>query len=140
MRTFGKDISSLQREGWITTDNALTSEHDAAHVQWGGGWRLPTDKEMKALNNNCNWMWTTTNGVDGYVVSGRGHYASASIFLPYDDKGTDGFGGYYWSSVPCSDRQYSWGLYFNFSAHLTGSYGPRRYDGCPVRPVQGFTK
>ena len=86
------------------------------------------------------------NGVNGYIVRGRGDYASRSIFLPcagYDDGtslGGAGSYGYYWSSVPSFViyDSYAWGLYFYSGDHYT-SYD-RRYYGQPVRPVQGFTK
>ena len=135
-------------EGWITPDNVLVPEHDAAHKHWGDGWRMPTKQELKDLEEKCDWTWTTRNGVDGYVVRGRGAYASASIFLPcagYGD-GTSLFSagsyGFFWSSVPVSvSGSYdfnAWYLYFNSGYHNTSSYD--RYGGYPVRPVQGFTK
>ena len=144
--TFEKSITDLQREGWITSDNVLVPEHDAAHVHWGDGWRMPTIQELNDLKNKCDWTWTRMNGVDGYVVRGKGAYTSANIFLPcagygngasLDSAGSDGD---YWSSVPNSDYgSIAWYLYFNSGGHGTnGSY--YRYYGRSVRPVQGFTK
>ena len=144
---FRKDDATLKREGWITDDGVLAPEHDAAQRHWGGQWRMPTWLEFDALRNNCDWTWTTTNGVNGYVIRGRGGYASASIFLPtagYGDGtslGSAGSGGRYWSSVPLSLINYAWGLYF-YSGYF-GSYYDRRYYryyGHSVRPVQGFAK
>jgi len=123
----------------------LSSEHDAAHVQWGGDWRMPTKREFDGLNNKCDWTRTTQNGVKGYVVRGRGDYASNSIFLPcaglgyttsLDYSGSDGF---YWSSVPYSGNDYySRKLRFDSFNHETDLN--TRYYGVSVRPVQGFTK
>ena len=85
------------------------------------------------------------NGVAGYVVRGRGDYASASIFLPCAGYGIGtslsdaGSVGYCWSSVPYSDYYYAWNLYFFSSGHGT-SDGYGRYCGQSVRPLQGFTK
>ncbi|MBO4286794.1 MAG: protein kinase, partial [Kiritimatiellae bacterium] len=146
--TYGKDISTLRSEGWIVSKNGtyvLAPEHDAAHVKWGGGWRMPTEQELTDLNGKCDWRWTTRNGVNGYVVRGRGAYVSNSIFLPaagygrgYSLDRAGSFGGY-WSSVPRSDSSYgSRGLYFYSGGHLT--YSSDRYYGFSVRPVQGFTK
>ena len=142
--TYNKSDATLQREGWITADGVLAPVHDAAHVHWGGNWRMPTDQELDNLNSNCDWTWTTQNGVNGYIVRGRGNYASNSIFLPcagYGD-GTSlynaGSRGLYWSSVPISGSNYAWYLYFNSSDHGT-DYSSRRYYGRSVRPVQGFT-
>ena len=142
--TYGKSISTLQSEGWITSDAVLAPSHDAATVHWGNGWRMPTKDEFDALRNNCDWTWTKQNGVNGYVVKGRGAYASKSIFLPAAGYGNgtslyrSGSNGYYWSSVPSSDSYYAWDLYFDSSYHIT-SYSDR-YDRQSVRPVLGFTK
>lgn len=143
--TYGKDISTLQSEGWITANGVLAPEHDAAKKHCGGDWRMPTKQEFDELNNKCDWSWTTMNGVAGYVVRGRGDYASASIFLPCSGRG-DGTSlyyadsdGYYWSSVPRSDDGYvAWRLDFYSSYHR--SYNSSRYFGLFVRPLQGFTK
>ena len=144
--TYGKSVATLQSEGWITSNGVLAPAHDAAHVKWGGGWRMPTYQEVKGLNSNCDWTWTTMNGVNGYIVRGRGDYASNSIFLPcagYAAYGTSlyysGSGGYYWSSVPHSgSRNNADGLSFSSSHHGTGD--DDRGFGHSVRPVQGFTK
>ena len=144
--TYGKSISTLQSEGWIVTRDGtyvLAPEHDAAHVQWGGDWRMPTRQEFNDLNNKCDWIWTTMNGVYGYIVRGRGSYASNSIFLPCAGYGLGtslcraGSCGDYWSSVPgYSDR--AWILDFYSSDHDT-CYDSRA-TGQSVRPLQGSTK
>ena len=142
--TFGKDISVLRHEGWITADGVLEPEHDAAQVQWGGGWRMPNEQELDELCRKCDWNRKKMNGVNGYFVRGRGDYSSAIIFLPcagggygISFSGADS-NGCYWSSVPRSDCYYAGLLYFNSSGHGTGS--GYRYYGQSIRPVQGFTK
>ena len=145
--TYIKSISTLQSEGWIVTRDGtyvLTPEHDAAQVQWGGNWRMPTLQELKDLCSKCDWTWDLMNGVNGYIVRGRGSYAANNIFLPCaglghgTSLGEAGSYGRYWSSVPDSDDYYAWTLYFSSRYHDTGSNG--RYLGRSVRPLQGFTK
>ena len=145
--TYKKSIATLQSEGWIVSKNGtyvLAPEHDAAQVQWGGDWRMPTRQEFDDLDKKCDWIWTTMNGVYGYIVRGRGSYASNSIFLPCAGRGygsslrNAGSFGYYWSSVPRSDYFNTWDFFFN-SGCLYASYIDRYY-GQSVRPVQGFTK
>ncbi len=154
--TYGKSIDTLQSEGWIRANGVLVSEHDAAHVHWGGTWRMPTKQELDALQSNCDWTWMTMNGVDGYIVKGKGMYASASIFLPcvgfgYGTSLYDaGSQSYYWSSVPYSNPysdsdpfwesyRYSWYFYFRSNWLATGYGDYYRVSGQPVRPVQEFT-
>ena len=145
--TYNKSISTLQSEGWIVSKDGtyvLAPEYDAAQVQWGGEWRMPTRQEFDDLNNKCDWIRMTMNGVNGYIVRGRGSYASNSIFLPCAGVGSGtplnnaGSDGDYWSSVPYSDYYRSWGLGFKSGRHFTGYGG--RFGGQPVRPLQGFTK
>ncbi|MBR4485008.1 MAG: hypothetical protein IKO97_07350 [Erysipelotrichaceae bacterium] len=144
--TDNKSIATLKSEGWITADSILVPEHDAAHVHWGGDWRMPTKQELSDLDSKCDWARTTQNGVQGYLVKGKGTYASASIFLPRAGLGDGtslnhaGSYGYYWSSVPHSDyHNNAWNLNIYSGYHDTGSYD-RRSHGQSVRPVQGFTE
>ena len=144
--TYGKSVSELQSAGWVTSSGVLAPSHDAAHVKWGGAWRMPTDAEFSALINNCDLTWTTLNGVNGYVVRGRGTYADNSIFLPAAGCGfgssLDGPGsyGYYWSSTPNSDySRDAWGLNFN-SSNFRRCYNYFRFNGQSVRPVRGFAE
>ena len=142
--TYNKSIAILKSEGWITADNVLAPEHDAAHVHWGGAWRMPTEQELADLSSKCDWTWTTQNSVSGYVVKGKGTYASNCIFLPCAGFGpgtsfnSAGSVGIVWSSVPDSGANgYAWDLGFNSSYHGTGH--DLRYYWWSVRPVQGFT-
>lgn len=139
--TYGKNLSTLQSEGWIVPTNdtyVLAPEHDAAHVHWGGKWRMPTIVEFYALRSNCDWTWTTQNGVSGYIVRGRDAFAVNSIFLPAAGHGygtsvdRTGSEGHYYSSSPDSD------FYFEYWGYYTKSN--QRYEGQPVRPVQGFAE
>lgn len=141
--TYGKSVSELQSAGWVTSSGVLAPSHDAAHVKWGGAWRMPTKQEFDGLNNNCDWTWTTQNGVNGYAVRGRGAYASNSIFLPAagycygTSLNVSGSNGYYWSSVPNSDNSYAYAYvsYVSFLGdHHTGD--GHRYRGRSIRPVQ----
>ena len=123
---------------------ALNSELDAAQVQWGSEWRMPTSQELNDLCNKCEWTWMEMNGVNGYVVRGKGNYASINIFFPaagYGDRTSfSGFGsvGRYWSSDPHSDYDDAWGVLFSSGYKDTDNI--YRYYGLPVRPVQGFAK
>ena len=148
--TRNKSIATLKSEGWITADEILVPAHDAAHVHWGGAWRMPTKQELSDLNSKCDWSWTTRNGVKGYVVKGKGAYAAASIFLPCAGYGewtslrNAGSYGDYWSSVPSSGSSYynvrAWYLHFSSSDRYTDDDYQIRDDGQSVRPVQGFTE
>ena len=82
--------------------NISATEYDVAYVKWGKDWRMPTQKEIAELCDNCSWLWTSINGVSGYQVTGPN---GNSIFLPaagnrYDaDVYGRGSVGYYWSGT-----------------------------------------
>ncbi len=123
-------------------DNITTLElaDDAAHVNWGGAWRMPTQKEFNELINNCTWQWATLNGVNGYKVSSNAEGNTNYIFLPAagyrGDSDLDlagSYGSYWSSSLYSDDPDYAYDLYF-YEGHRYAS-GYNRYYGCTVRPV-----
>ena len=128
--------SSYGKNGFMDNKTVLEPEDDAAHVNWGGTWRMPTKAEQVELLNNCTWDWITQNGVKGYKVIGPN---GNSIFLPaagYMGEGTigTGLGSYYWSS-----SRYAGDPYYAYSVLLVSngvdwSYYDRYY-GFSVRPV-----
>ena len=142
---YGKGNAELQSLGYIDSTGNLTAAHDAATAHLGAPWRMPTDAEFFALISNCTTTWTSRNGVNGRLVTGKGAYASKSIFLPAAGNGYDsslyylGLSGNYWSSTPYSVYSYyAWCLGF-YSGYFYRGYSSRYY-GQSVRPVRGFAK
>ena len=145
------------------TDIAGT-QYDAAKVNWGGKWRMPTRTQQDELSNECYWVWTESyNGsnVKGYIVykaktsSDKGKeinkgetpsssytLSDAHIFLPaagFRDDGDlkrAGSWGYYWSSsLAAGSPYYAWNVCF-YSGNVYGSgYDFYRYCGQSVRAV-----
>ena len=122
------------------TDNKTTLKpgDDAAHMNWGDSWRMPTDAEWTELCEQCTWTWTTQNGVRGYQVTSKTN--SSFIFLPaagYRNGrcfiGVGGSGNYWSSSLYEGGPYIAWYLYFD-SGGVDGYYN-LRYGGLSVRPV-----
>ena len=140
--TYRKDISALRSVGWIDYGPGnLAPEYDAATVHLGAPWRMPTVAEHGDLLTNCDWTWTTKNGVNGYKVRGRYDYASNSIFLPAAGRGNDanfedsGSLGNYWSSTPNSVNSYS-AYYLQICSSYFDRFHNSRFYGLSVRPVR----
>ena len=133
--TDGVSDSELQFRG-ITSYGNLTAAYDAATANWGSKWRMPTRDEIKELNEECTWVWTTQSGVEGCKVTGPN---GNSIFLPAagNRDGTDlylaGSYGDYWSAAPFSDSYSACTLGFSSGGYDWG-YNFRSY-GRSVRPV-----
>ena len=133
--------SSYGYNGFTDNKTVLDAEDDAAHVNWGGSWRMPTNAEWTELRNNCTWTWTTQNGVNGYrVTSNKTGYTDKSIFLPaaggrFDTSLSNvGACGYYWSSSLYTDYPYS-AWFVDFSSNGVSRHNCSRYCGVSVRPV-----
>ena len=124
--------------GPIDNKTELEPEDDAAYVNWGPSWRMPTYEQVKELIKKCSWQWMTRNGVAGLQVTGPN---GNSIFLPnagyrYNDSLYESyFEGYYWSrslydySSDCAYR-----IRISEWVHNYNSYN--RYFGYTVRPVR----
>mgnify|MGYP003302756243 CR=1 FL=1 len=125
--------------GIVDNNTMLDHEDDAATVNWGGAWRMPTKAEQDELRNNCTWDWTTQNGVNGYKVIGPN---GNSIFLPaagFMHEGTltnaGSYGDYRSSSLEADEPYLAYIVYF-YSDYVDWSYGSR-CSGLSVRPVYG---
>ncbi len=125
---------------WGTVDNITTLEleDDAAHVNWGGAWRMPTYNDWNELKNNCAWTWTTLNGVKGYKVVSKSN--GNSIFLPAAGYRNDSdvypagsYGGYWSSSLDSGNPKYAYSLRFH-SGNVEW-YSIYRYYSRRVRAV-----
>ena len=143
----------------------LLPADDAAYVNWGGSWRMPTDAEITELHASCYWEWTTDydgQGVSGYIVykakadADKGLYdeeplydydytEDVHVFLPAagsrygSSLGNAGSYGYYWSSsLDAGYSGFAYSLYFISS--YVGRSGNSRYYGRSVRPVRSSSE
>lgn len=124
-----------------TTDNRTVLElaDDAAYMNWGGEWRIPTNDEMKELINNTVSEWTTQDGVEGYKFTSS--KTGSSIFFPaagcrvsesHYENGTD---CYYWLSSVDQPNPYA-ASYLRFYVGRVFLASLFRYYGMNVRPVR----
>ena len=130
--------ASYGDNGFTDDKTTLEPEDDAAHVNWGGVWRMPTDAEWTELREQCTWTWTTQNGVNGYLVTSEVN--SNSIFLPAagyrsdtDLYFADSYGFYRSSSRLEARPDHAWVVCF-LSDGVGWGYFSRSY-GQSVRPV-----
>ena len=123
------------------TDNLTTlqSGDDPATVNWGSGWRTPSEAQWRELLANTTDQWTTKSGVKGrlFISNKNGQ----SIFMPAAGScwgnGSDHVGSRvcYWSrSLSTGSPYYAWGLYFDSFDCYVGYFN--RYCGLSVRPVR----
>lgn len=142
--TYDEDSYKFYYNGSMTKYNStdglttLEASDDAATVNWGEDWRMPTAEEFQELVDNCSWKWYTV----GYLVTGSN---GNSIFLPaagnHYSSAVDNYGedGTYWSSELSSDE--IWGSFNGpYALRFTDSgknakFTNLRCNGFTLRPV-----
>lgn len=134
----GNSSSTLTKYNSTDGKTTLEPEDDAATVNWGGTWRMPTTDEFTELHENCIWTWTTLNNINGYEVKSKTN--NNSIFLPAagyrnnEDLSEVGL-GYCWSSslyAAVSQSSFSFIFYSNNIFNRAAD----RFFGYPIRPVK----
>ena len=128
--------------GFTDGKTILDPEDDAANVNLGDKWRLPTKIELEELILYCSSQKTVKNGTNGYILTGPN---GNSIFFPIADFIESVYGvssdfsiGKYCSSSPSKDSYQTYGLFF--SSYGNYSDMEDRCIGWSVRPVFGDPK
>ena len=129
--------SSYGYNGFTDTKTVLDPDDDAAYINLGSNWRMPTDTEFTELRENCTWEWTSMNDINGQKVTGPN---GNSIFLPATGFWNGmlryymGSYGVYWSSTLKSDNpSTAWRI--DFGSSSVNRYYDKRYLGRSIRPV-----
>ena len=133
------DETSYNAGSAVLISTNLTLEQDAAHVNLGGNWRMPTKAECQELFDNCDFSWT--NDYNGTGVAGRiftSKVNGKSVFFPAagycGNSSVSGVGshGDYWSAS-CYSSSHTWGWFFYPRSQWLDDNG--RYYGLSVRGV-----
>ena len=131
--------SSYGYNGFTDNLTTLLPEDDAATVNWGTDWRMPSPEECEELYQNTTHTWTTLNGVNGRLFTGSNGNslflpaAGACFYITYNSVGID---GYCWTNALYADNPMgAWYFYF-FSGYCSVNGGGYRENGIPVRAVR----
>lgn len=127
--------------GTVDNKKVLDSDDDAATVNWGSDWCMPTLDQIEELINSeyTTTEWTAVNGVNGRKVTSKSN--GNSIFLPaagfrsgssINDAGV--YGDYKTRSLNSEISCYASSLDFN-SEKIACYYSDRCF-GFSVRPVR----
>lgn len=130
--------SSRGKDGFTDGKYILAPEDDAAYVNWGPEWRMPSKEQFDELRSECTWTRMYLGDVYGYDVEGPN---GCSIFLPDTGWRIDDMllgGGAFWSRS--SDPEDVGGAYYlgwdaNEWEHIAWYEYGGRLDGQCVRPV-----
>ena len=125
--------------GTVDGKTELELEDDAAYVNLGASWRIPSLEQMEELLNQCTKSWTTLRGVKGYLFTGPN---GNTLFLPAAGYRTGtslnakDIEGDYWTRN--LDWSYSGNAFYLHFTQLDGAYcdyNIMRCPGVPIRPV-----
>ena len=130
---------SNKYSSYLDSPTTLPLERDAAYVNWGSSWRMPTIDELYELRDYTTFISTTQNGVVGYYITSKTN--GNSIFLPLTGKCfyrstseldyvNRGDYGCYWSSSFSQDSPVFLFCKTGFQVSLN-----TRHIGYTVRPV-----
>ena len=122
--------------GFVDGKTELDPEDDAAYVNWGPSWRMPTVGQLNELIDNCSWTWTTRNGIYGRLFTAPN---GNTLFLPaaggrwgYRSENSDGV---YWTrSIGNHGSNYAFGI--NFYSEGKQWWNFTRNNGLTVRAVR----
>lgn len=124
--------------GWVDGKTELTMGDDAAYINWGAFWRMPSEEQISELVEHCTWQWTSRNDNFGRLVIGPN---GNSIFLPAAGYRTGrslylaDWSGQYWTRTLSSGTpNYACSLFF-YSPNWFWSAGSRQL-GYSVRAVR----
>lgn len=130
----------------VCPDGVLALEYDAAHVNWEGDWRMPTDKELQWLcdPDNCTQEWMGNGFKFTSLINSQSIFFLAAGYSFHqismnaaDDKEVYAYPneiGYYWSSsLWSSDQSRACYMLFSTNGRLM-QRNPRSY-GMTIRPV-----
>lgn len=134
----GQTSCCWYNNGTFIGDNKteLDLNDDAAYMNWGEGWRMPSYEQQDELRTNCTWYWDSTK--NGCNVVGPNNN---SLFLPAaggrDVGGLERAGswGYYWSRSLSTDGS-RFAYFMVFASSGMGWESGGRCNGLPVRPVR----
>ena len=130
------DNPSYGYNGFTDDLTVLQEEDDAATVNWGAGWRMPTIEEMEELYQYTSQHWETRNGVVGRVytaANGNSIFLSAAGWCDNTHHQYT-YDVYRWSSSLQAGSNQAWTIgYYTTSTSLSTNY---RYRGFTVRPVR----
>jgi hypothetical protein len=129
---------------WDFTDEktVLDPEDDAAHVNLGGKWRMPTAAEIAELKEYCTWNYTQVNLICGLWATGpngKRIFFPAAGYRTYSALYDDYEMGQYWSSSLMTDCPYR-AYYSSMTRYpaytpTCGSSAFNRDGGRSIRPV-----
>lgn len=116
--------------------NISGTEYDAATVNLGSDWRMPTRAEMQELIDNCTWEWNHIGSIYGFIVTGEN---GNSIFLPVGGSKA-GYSSIFLGKKVCCWTATDYNSVDEYAYFLDAMDTPKttylqKWSACNIRPV-----
>ncbi|MCQ2324662.1 MAG: chitobiase/beta-hexosaminidase C-terminal domain-containing protein [Paludibacteraceae bacterium] len=117
----------------------LEVQDDAASMNWGAQWRMPTKAQIEELRDYCNFSWIVLDGVQGCLYTSKKD-GTKSIFLPGAGDRDDPYYIDSYVRLNASDIYYMpygsrWRVVINREGQQEWYPQDNRHIGMTVRPV-----
>lgn len=125
--------------GFFDNKTTLDLTDDVAHVMLGGSWRMPTWCDFDELLENCDKVWCTYQGVNGYKFTAKnGKWlflpAAGYFFGSHEHREARNLGRYWSSSLDFRSPDDAYSLHFE-SDYISVFPSDRCQCGFSVRAV-----
>lgn len=148
-KIIGNDIMDSTASGQHKSYSIIGTEYDAATVNMGSGWKMPTEKQCDELADECEWTYMKYKGGEGFLITGKN---GNRIFLPecgeYVGNEHRIYDANYWTGE-CQTNKYAESGKFGNTLHATvltflpeieierGTVGVAdAYYGLCIRPIK----
>lgn len=141
-KEYTQENYAYYKEGSGYTDigkNISGTQYDAATVNLGKDWRMPTKDEVQELYDKCTFTYGEIDGVKGYYATGKN---GNSIFLPcygyhsYSETSKDQ--GCFWTGTKYGSERFEsnvYSMYLSNDGETLLGWTTVKYDGLQIRPV-----
>ena len=131
---WGTSANNMHFDKYNSSDGKtkLDLSDDAAYVNLGKAWRIPTSSQCSELVSNCTIEVGTCNGVTGYIfTSKKTGYTDKSIFIPFyvQSNVTRTF----WTSSLYTTAGFN---YYAITWNCNKQFNAQRWKGLYIRPIR----
>ena len=134
------ECGKMTKYSWCDFIYTLEPEDDAATVNCGSDWKMPTKEQFDELTANTTTAWTQVDGINGLLFTSKVN--TNTLFFPavgYAEIGkvynVGSYGRYWCDLVSDANVGYAFKLYFS-EWSLAFDEESFRGSGCSVRPVR----
>ena len=131
--------STMDKYNSTDGKTVLEPEDDAATVNWGSNWKMPTKEQFEELTANTTTAQTVVDGVNGILFTSTAN--TNALFFPAVGGASDGqinyidMEGDYWTAS-LNDINRAYLSICHIGAGISTSSSNYRYNGFLVRPVK----